>query len=147
VSFGSTRWAALPPPRRGTRVQQQERLGHSTFVSLGLEAIPKELALATALEQGCDILRSEVGVRWWALVLVACGGPAGPTSAADCIATTGDNCDCEPKCMTQEELDEAQKDGVCDLGCSFGDGSSSEPDWTCTVVDGACTVVEPSDGA
>lgn len=84
-------------------------------------------------------------MRWWALVLFACGGPAGPTKAADCIPTTGDNCDCEPKCMTQDELDEAQKDGVCELGCMFGDGT--EPDWTCTVVDGACAVVEPSDGA
>jgi hypothetical protein len=65
------------------------------------------------------------------------------TRPEDCIATTGDNCSCEPQCMTETELHRAQAEGVCDLGCSFGDtGFSSEPNWTCTVIDGECAVVE-----
>jgi len=75
---------------------------------------------------------------WLFFLLVACD--VGPTSAADCIPTTGDNCDCKPKCMTQGELDRIR--GRCDLGCYFDSGLSTEPTWSCTIVDGECAVAE-----
>ncbi|MEQ1566160.1 MAG: hypothetical protein ABMA64_11020 [Myxococcota bacterium] len=74
------------------------------------------------------------------LLLWLAGCTGAPTSADDCIPTTGDNCDCSPKCMTQAELDRI--DSFCDLGCMFDSGGSSEPNWTCEVVDDACAVVE-----
>lgn len=80
-------------------------------------------------------------MRWMALWILAAACNSAPLTASDCIPTTGDNCDCAPKCLTQKELD--QIDSFCDLGCLFGDtGGSTEPDWTCAVVDGACAVVE-----
>ena len=74
------------------------------------------------------------------LLLAACG-PAAPPEPGDCLPTYGDNCDCDPKCMTEAELQEARKDGPCDLVC---DVDGNEPFWACTVVDGVCVVVEDS---
>lgn len=68
-------------------------------------------------------------------ILAGCSDPA-PQSAADCIPSTGDNCSCDPQCLTQAEID--QFDSFCDLGCY-------EPDWTCDLVDGACVVVAPAE--
>lgn len=78
-----------------------------------------------------------------ALLLLACH--PGPETAADCIPTTGDNCSCERQCLTEHELKVAQRNGVCDLGCMFGEDTASmsmEPNWECEVRDGECAVVE-----
>lgn len=80
----------------------------------------------------------------WIVLIAGCElleelGPLDPPEGPeDCIATTGDNCDCEPKCMTQQELDRI--DGRCDLGCFLDD--TGAPRWECTVVDDTCVVVD-----
>ena len=85
-------------------------------------------------------------MRWMLLLLAGCElvgrvGPLNPPNGPeDCIPTTGDNCDCEPKCMTQQELDRIG--ARCDLGCFFGDTGASGPNWTCTVVNDECVVAD-----
>jgi hypothetical protein len=67
--------------------------------------------------------------------LAACGREeAPPPTAADCLPTLGDHCDCYRKCMTQDDIDEI--DSRCDLGCAM------PLDWACTVVDGECAVAD-----
>ena len=69
----------------------------------------------------------------WVLVfsLIACD-PA-VESVDECIATTGNNCDCEHKCLTQREIDKI--DSFCDLGCP-------DETWECAVEDGSCVVAD-----
>lgn len=64
------------------------------------------------------------------------GGCAGGDE--ECLPSTGDNCSCNAQCLTQSEIDEAQKDGVCDLGCG-------EPEWKCARTEDGCEVVTPLD--
>lgn len=66
------------------------------------------------------------------LALVACDREI---TADQCLPTLGDHCSCEPKCMTQREIDKITDQ--CDLGC---DTAAEAQDWGCTVVDNACAV-------
>ena len=75
------------------------------------------------------------------VLLIACADPeigddsAVEIRAEDCIPTLGDNCSCSAQCMTQEQYDEITE--WCDIECGI-----DVYDWECTVVDGACAVVE-----
>ncbi len=67
------------------------------------------------------------------LLLFACGGPQ---TAEDCIPTTGDNCSCQPQCLTEEQIRWEQRNGICAMDCMF------ESTWTCGLEDGQCVVIE-----
>lgn len=59
-----------------------------------------------------------------------------PLTDEDCILTTGDNCTCELSCMTEKELEAAQRNGVCDLGCP----EIATP-YSCVAENGECVRV------
>lgn len=76
------------------------------------------------------------------LLLVACApaeddaDTAEVTAAGECLPTYGDQCACEPQCMTQAEIDEVVRGLVCDLGCL------GELDWACVRDERGCQVVD-----
>ena len=61
-----------------------------------------------------------------------------PLTADECLPTLGDNCSCEPKCMTEKEIKRAQRNGICDLACPTDTAGS----WSCAVEEGEWVVVE-----
>lgn len=84
-----------------------------------------------------SVLRDPGGWVFVAALFVAAGcDDSGPQDAADCLPSFGDHCDCDPKCMTQEEIDSLT--AVCDLDCG-------DPDWSCDLEAGSCIVDEGSE--
>lgn len=75
-------------------------------------------------------------MRTLALAAALWAGGCGPGDVEECLPSTGDNCSCDAQCLTPSEIDEAQKDGVCDLGCGT-------PDWKCARTEAGCEVVIP----
>jgi hypothetical protein len=76
-------------------------------------------------------------MRTTILVLtLAAGCLTGTLRDEDCLPTTGDNCSCEPQCMTRAQIRRIRS--VCDMDCG-------EMFWDC-VADGRTCLVDGGDG-
>ena len=79
---------------------------------------------------------------WALLCCSACAAddredPRGGDSGwPECFPTYGDQCSCEPRCMTAKELAEAGEDLACDLGCL------APNDWACVRAGGQCRLAQ-----
>ncbi|MSQ03534.1 MAG: hypothetical protein EXR71_16860 [Myxococcales bacterium] len=91
-------------------------------------------AQAMSRGAGREAWRAYLAIALGACALMWACDSGGDPSAEECVPTFGDHCDCDPKCMSQDELDAILRGGVCDLDCG-------DPDWSCDVEAGECTVV------